>query len=102
MGNCFSAPTQDDISLLRGSESIETSETSNVGPPPPYQVLSLISCITLSLFTCTRLLHVKVHYLTGAATSQLVTHASHHTANSSVTSETGSALRNSAQHGQRN
>jgi len=39
MGNCFSAPTQDDISLLRGSESIETSETSNFGPPPPYQVL---------------------------------------------------------------
>lgn len=38
MGNCFSAPTQDDISLLRGSESIETSETSNFGPPPPYQV----------------------------------------------------------------
>jgi len=45
MGNCFSAPTQDDISLLRGSESIETSETLNIGPPPPYQVLLFSKCL---------------------------------------------------------
>jgi len=42
MGNCFSTPTQDDISLLRGSDSIETSEAPNFGPPPPYQVGILI------------------------------------------------------------
>lgn len=40
MGSCLRTPTQDDISLLRGSESIENSEasTGGMGPPPPYQI----------------------------------------------------------------
>jgi hypothetical protein len=40
MGNCLKTPTTDDISLLRGSDSQSDShhDTSDLGPPPPYQV----------------------------------------------------------------
>lgn len=38
MGSCLRTPRQDDISLLRGSESVENSESSTIGPPPPYQI----------------------------------------------------------------
>ena len=38
MGNCLKTPTADDISLLRGSDSQDGSDISNLGPPPPYQV----------------------------------------------------------------
>ena len=37
MGNCLKSPTADDISLLRGNDSQDGSETSN-DPPPPYLV----------------------------------------------------------------
>ncbi|XP_064626282.1 RING finger protein 11-like [Lineus longissimus] len=39
MGNCLKTPTTDDISLLRGSDSQSDShhDTSDLGPPPPYQ-----------------------------------------------------------------
>ena len=37
MGNCLKSSTSDDISLLRGSDS-DGSDSSFLGPPPPYQV----------------------------------------------------------------
>lgn len=37
MGNCLNTPTADDISLLRGSDSQDGTDTANLGPPPPYQ-----------------------------------------------------------------
>lgn len=36
MGNCLKARSNDDISLLRGGDSHESSDSS-LGPPPPYQ-----------------------------------------------------------------
>ncbi|CAG0897787.1 unnamed protein product [Darwinula stevensoni] len=40
MGNCFSSPTSDDISLLRGSNERmgprDSTISDHLGPPPPY------------------------------------------------------------------
>ena len=47
MGNCLKTPTADDISLLRGSDSpTEGTDTSTLGPPPPYQVNFLYLFVT--------------------------------------------------------
>nr|CAD7206720.1 unnamed protein product [Timema douglasi]CAD7420272.1 unnamed protein product [Timema poppensis] len=38
MGNCLKKSTNDDISLLRGSESTrDASSSDQLGPPPPYE-----------------------------------------------------------------
>ena len=55
MGNCLKAPAADDISLLRGNDSQDGSDSAVIGPPPPYQVHRLF--IVLCASKCTLLLY---------------------------------------------
>lgn len=41
MGNCFKRSTTDDISLLRGSDSVRESSSDPVGPPSYQEALSV-------------------------------------------------------------
>lgn len=49
MGNCFKRSTTDDISLLRGTDSVRETSSDPVGPPS-YQVHSLtVKCLLFKL-----------------------------------------------------